>query len=491
MAERSVEFEEVLEDRNLLVLFREFLHSIYSAENLAFWLAAELFKTVPDKKLAERAKQIYDKFFNEKSQEAVNIDDRKTVEELVVSLESPHRDMFLNAQNRIWGLLKFESFPRFKTSDSFKSYKGQKVRKNKDKKDELKRSTTVSQIDSFIKKVRDQKRKTGVGFQPPTLLAPSSKEKELPDSENLYDQPEVEEILDDRELLLAFREFLYGTWASENLAFWLEAELYRFLENQEEIERRCKEIYDKYCKAESSQAINLDWATQTRLKDEVKTPKKTTFVSAQNEIWKVLKNEWFPEFCLSQVFKDLEEEKLQFTKSDTTKKRGNTIFYYDKLQELRRSLEKEKEEKENKVQDEKKEGNKETKEIIDSGSQTDFESNDETISEIPQTSSNPNMEESREEESEIFLKKEKKKDKPEEQQKQEPESKGSSSGVTSPKETSPRVTSPKGSSPRVTTPKGTSPRETSSTINKEKPKEEEKPNDRQISPKGNNKKKTR
>jgi len=57
----------------------------------------------------------------------------------------------------------------------------------------------------------------------------------------------------------------------------------------------------------------------------------------------------------------------------------------------------------------KKEGNKETKEIIDSGSQTDFESNDETISEIPQTSSNPNMEESREEESEIFLKKEKKK----------------------------------------------------------------------------------
>jgi hypothetical protein len=34
--------------------------------------------------------------------------------------------------------------------------------------------------------------------------------------------PEFEEIFEDRDLLLSFREFLYRRIANENLAFWIE-----------------------------------------------------------------------------------------------------------------------------------------------------------------------------------------------------------------------------------------------------------------------------
>lgn len=350
----TIEFEEIMVDKNYLIVFRDFLKTTFSSENLSFWVEAELFKTCPEKKLAETAQQIYDKYFKQDSNFCVNLDDRKTLEALTTQLKKPHTAMFANAQNRIWGLLKLDSYPRFRLSELYNNLcENSTPKPSKEKKEELKRSKTIGNIDIFIKRIKDQKKKTGIGFQPPKELVTQSPtlDAEESESENLYDQPEVEEILDDEELLLAFREFLYTTYANENLAFWIETEIFRHISDHDEMVKRCSEIFEKFCKPDSPQAINLDWNTQILVKEAVKTPASLTFRRAQLEIWKVLKNEWFPEFCVSQVYKDLENEEVTFKLSDPTRKRGNTLYYYDELQELRKRLQ---EEEENKRQNEKK-----------------------------------------------------------------------------------------------------------------------------------------
>mmetsp|Transcript_25198 Transcript_25198/g.28024 ORF Transcript_25198/g.28024 Transcript_25198/m.28024 type:complete len:454 (-) Transcript_25198:68-1429(-) len=336
----ALELEDIVQQKSLLLLFRDYLHEIYSGENLAFWLEAELYKNLPLKKRPLRAREIFRTFLDSENSKSrlVNVDNKDVVEAIKTNLDTGDEGLFTLAQNRIWGLLKLESYPRFlRNCEPFHFYvKCNAVPKlTKERRDELKRSNTVTNINEFLKKLKENKRK-GIVFKPAAIVE-APKEKSEEDEENLYDQPDVEEILDDRELLLAFREFLYTTYANENLAFWLEAELYRQIKSKKELKSRCKEIYDKFCKPESLQAINLDWSTQNRLASDVKTFSSKTFEVAQQEIWKVLKNEWFPEFCLSQHFKDLESGDLEFkeTKPTADPERRNTVFYYDELLALR------------------------------------------------------------------------------------------------------------------------------------------------------------
>lgn len=264
---------------------------------------AEIYKYLPEEELIDRAKQMYQVYFSGSPEGTpINLDDMSQELELKKRMETPARDTFLNVQGIVWGLLKFECFARFKLSPLY----GAKLTKQ----DELalKDDATVQLLDEFLD-IRRRERKG-------KLKAPAMPvyEKELNLDENLYDQPDIEEIFDDEELMLAFREYLYQTRVQESLAFWLEAELFRRIDDGEQRVQRAQLIIQKFCLGDSPYVINCEESILSKIIAASQKPSPATFRLAQKMIWRGLKNEWFPQFCTSELYKEFDSTSYKHTK---------------------------------------------------------------------------------------------------------------------------------------------------------------------------------
>ncbi|KYO37676.1 regulator of G-protein signaling 17 isoform A [Alligator mississippiensis] len=93
-------------------LFREFLRTEYSEENLLFWLACEDLKKEQNKKVVEeKAKLIYEDYISILSPKEVSLDSR--VREVINrNLLDPNPHMYEDAQLQIYTLMHRDSFPR-------------------------------------------------------------------------------------------------------------------------------------------------------------------------------------------------------------------------------------------------------------------------------------------------------------------------------------------------------------------------------------------
>uniref|UniRef100_A0A8C6PBL4 RGS domain-containing protein n=1 Tax=Nothobranchius furzeri TaxID=105023 RepID=A0A8C6PBL4_NOTFU len=94
-----------------LAMFRHFLKSEFSEENLDFWLAVERYKnTRPFSKMAARAETIYNEFI---SANGVNVDSfvRESTNQSLQFGVSP--TSFQQAQDQIFTLMESDSYQRF------------------------------------------------------------------------------------------------------------------------------------------------------------------------------------------------------------------------------------------------------------------------------------------------------------------------------------------------------------------------------------------
>ncbi|KAM9360742.1 regulator of G-protein signaling 3-like [Symphorus nematophorus] len=106
--------EALLTNQYGLAVFRHFLRSEFSEENLDFWLAVERFKrTRPLSKMATRAAKIYDEFISTDAARQVNVDSsvRESTNQSLCLGVSPAS--FQLAQDQIFGLMESDSYPRF------------------------------------------------------------------------------------------------------------------------------------------------------------------------------------------------------------------------------------------------------------------------------------------------------------------------------------------------------------------------------------------
>ncbi|KAG8510719.1 Regulator of G-protein signaling 17 [Galemys pyrenaicus] len=103
-------------------LFREFLRTEYSEENLLFWLACEDLKKEQNKKvIEEKARMIYEDYISILSPKEVSLDSR--VREVINrNLLDPNPHMYEDAQLQIYTLMHRDSFPRFLNSQIYKSF---------------------------------------------------------------------------------------------------------------------------------------------------------------------------------------------------------------------------------------------------------------------------------------------------------------------------------------------------------------------------------
>nr|CAH8872844.1 unnamed protein product [Trichobilharzia regenti] len=112
-------FEALLNDKYGLALFKDFLSTEFSDENIEFWIACQDYKhTTNPKKLAMKANQIYTEFIAVQANREVNLDS-KTRLQTEADLSNPTVNTLENAQKRIQALMEKDSYRRFLRSEVY------------------------------------------------------------------------------------------------------------------------------------------------------------------------------------------------------------------------------------------------------------------------------------------------------------------------------------------------------------------------------------
>ncbi|XP_037536718.1 regulator of G-protein signaling 3 [Nematolebias whitei] len=106
--------EALLTNQYGVAVFRHFLRSEFSEENLDFWLAVETFKsTRPFSKMAAKAEKIFNEFISSNAVRQVNVDSfvRESTNQSLRFEVNPAS--FQLAQDQIFTLMETDSYPRF------------------------------------------------------------------------------------------------------------------------------------------------------------------------------------------------------------------------------------------------------------------------------------------------------------------------------------------------------------------------------------------
>ncbi|XP_008278522.1 regulator of G-protein signaling 5 [Stegastes partitus] len=106
------DLETLLNNKTGLQVFRGFLRSEFSEENLEFWLACQDYRFSPSNLQKTKASSIFSQFINPDAPQEVNLD-AETREALLSVEDSLCADTFNKAQQRIYNLMAKDSFPRF------------------------------------------------------------------------------------------------------------------------------------------------------------------------------------------------------------------------------------------------------------------------------------------------------------------------------------------------------------------------------------------
>lgn len=112
-------FEELLADQRGVEIFRLFLRSEYSEENMTFWIACEQLKRTRSFRVTPRAKRIFKQYIEVNAPHEVNLD-YDTKQRLRDYMKQPHRTMFDEAQRKVREMLSADAYPRFIRSDAYR-----------------------------------------------------------------------------------------------------------------------------------------------------------------------------------------------------------------------------------------------------------------------------------------------------------------------------------------------------------------------------------
>ncbi|XP_047217748.1 regulator of G-protein signaling 19 isoform X1 [Girardinichthys multiradiatus] len=117
----SQSFDKLMRNPAGRNVFREFLRTEYSEENMLFWLACEDLKQEINKSaIEEKARSIYEDYISILSPKEVSLDAR--VREVInKKMQDPTPHTFEDAQLQIYTLMHRDSYPRFLSSNIYRT----------------------------------------------------------------------------------------------------------------------------------------------------------------------------------------------------------------------------------------------------------------------------------------------------------------------------------------------------------------------------------
>jgi len=221
----------------------------------------------------------------------------------------------MDVQNVIWGLLKLESFPKFR-AETGKSMKNKVPTKTiRELTDEERYPLDIYEI--FLSN-NNMYSIPSEPFRP--LVIPDDKDYNQHTHINL---PPFKELWIDRDMMLAFRHFLYEKSTYENLSFYLHCEVFK-ISPEDQLTAMAQEIYDAYLAQNAKTPLNIDYLLNEQLNRERNNPHKRMYDVISDRIYKVLELEWYPVFITSDTYKSLNEETLVISRE-----RSKTMDNYD------------------------------------------------------------------------------------------------------------------------------------------------------------------
>ncbi|CAH8555061.1 unnamed protein product [Schistosoma haematobium] len=141
------DFDNLLNDPVGCNEFRKFLITEFSSENLDFLLSVRSWRhSFETGNVKKRANEIFSQFLVSDATQAVNID-HLAIKSASSCLSHPHVDMFLEAENQVYTLMKTDSFPRFLESSNYSS-----IINNFNVNKSSRKSTVLNQSKSFKNK---------------------------------------------------------------------------------------------------------------------------------------------------------------------------------------------------------------------------------------------------------------------------------------------------------------------------------------------------
>nr|XP_039269265.1 regulator of G-protein signaling 2-like isoform X1 [Styela clava] len=113
------------------------------------------------------------------------------------------------------------------------------------------------------------------------------------------------EALNDKKVKVGFRIFLESEFSVENLDFWIAAEEYRKIKNNEARRERMREIYEEYISPGALNQINLDHFTRQQIIQHMATDTTSsidTFTGAQRYVFNIMENDSYARFVRSKYY---------------------------------------------------------------------------------------------------------------------------------------------------------------------------------------------
>ncbi|KAM9379353.1 regulator of G-protein signaling 1-like [Phaethornis superciliosus] len=114
----SQSLEKLLASQSGQGVFREFLKSEFSEENIEFWLACEDYKKTKSDHLHGKAERIYEEFVQSDAIKQINIDHQMR-EATAKRAQHPTHTSFDEAQKTVYILMERDSYPRFLKSKTY------------------------------------------------------------------------------------------------------------------------------------------------------------------------------------------------------------------------------------------------------------------------------------------------------------------------------------------------------------------------------------
>nr|XP_033818047.1 regulator of G-protein signaling 13 [Geotrypetes seraphini] len=103
------------------VVYRAYLKSEYSDENIEFWFACENYKKIKSQwKRISRAKKLFKMYIQPNAPREINIDS-PIREAIIKNLQAPTENCFAEAQQIVYRHMERDSYPRFLESDIYQN----------------------------------------------------------------------------------------------------------------------------------------------------------------------------------------------------------------------------------------------------------------------------------------------------------------------------------------------------------------------------------
>ena len=114
--------DSLLYDSVGISLFREFLITQFCVENLEFWIAIEKYKNLKNPiEIGLHKSAIFQKYIDDRAPTQVNLEERLR-RDILSSMGTADTTLFNQAQKQVYHTLRYDCYPRFKTSTILASY---------------------------------------------------------------------------------------------------------------------------------------------------------------------------------------------------------------------------------------------------------------------------------------------------------------------------------------------------------------------------------